>query len=226
MRRTATAAALALAVVATLPATLEAQEIGLKLGGSMAKTDLSAEGIGIDPDSRFGLAGGGFIRFPFGPLLSLQAELLYAQKGFEIAFEDEDLGEFDIGFHLDYVEIPLLLRIALPTGPMLSPYVLMGPAVALEASCKSKVEFSGLSASVDCDETDPETGISADTKSVDVGAALGGGVAFPMGPGSLSVEGRYTFGLVDINDIEGADAAEMKNRAWYFLAGFSIPLLR
>jgi hypothetical protein len=65
--------------------------------------------------SRLGFVGGAFVNLPFSPMLSIQPELLYEQKGGKI--NDND-------YRLDYVEIPVLLDVTL-FGPL---SILLGPA--------------------------------------------------------------------------------------------------
>jgi hypothetical protein len=72
----------------------------------------TSDGIG----SRAGFAGGGFLDMPLIPGLNIQPEILYEQKG----------GKFNgTAYQLDYVEIPILLDIALVGAPLA---ILVGPS--------------------------------------------------------------------------------------------------
>lgn len=201
------ACAVALACVAIAPAAdaYAQTSIGAKLGASFAN-------LNVDPDDdslsgRTGFVGGGFIRFDMGRF-GLQAELLSVSKG--ASFEDAgDEGELS----LEYVEIPVLLHVPLGMGTSFAPYVLVGPTIAFEVGC----DFDGGAGSVDCDDAD-----LFDRGGTDFGLAGGAGLAFAVGPGAVLLEGRYTWGITDIE--ETSDAVDVKNRAVYVMLGYSIPL--
>ncbi|HEX6309412.1 MAG TPA: porin family protein [Longimicrobiales bacterium] len=186
-----------------------AQTIGFKAGVSLAT--MSIEDIDEGVDHRTGFAGGGFVRFDFGRL-GIQPEILSVTKGFEV---DDPSG--DERLSLEYVAIPVLLHFPLTYGASFAPYLIGGPEFAFEVGCDA--EIGGVE--FDCDDAGAD---SFDRKSFDIGLSAGGGLAFAMGPGALLLEGRYTWGLTNIQDDE--QEAELKNRAAYIMAGYSIPLGR
>lgn len=206
------AGAAALAVPAS---SVDAQTIGFKLGASMSK--FSADGTTDTYDFMTSFAGGGFVRFGFGRL-GIQPEILSVTKGAEI--DDGGGGGEDASIEIEYVEVPVLLHLPLTYGASFAPYVMGGPAFAFEIGCEESL--GGTEA--DCD--DVAGGLLSQRKSIDIGLAAGGGLAFAMGPGAVLVEGRYTWGLTNLNDSEDADAIDVKNRSILLLAGYSIPLGR
>ncbi|HSJ09172.1 MAG TPA: porin family protein [Longimicrobiales bacterium] len=187
----------------------EAQTIGFKLGASISKVTTEQEDEGID--SRTAFSGGGFMRFGMGRI-GIQPELMFMGKGYAI---NDVSGDDDLELKLDYVEIPVLVHLPLSMGTTFSPYVFGGPAFAFEINC----EATNGSVSFDCDED----GTGIDRKKTDIGLTAGGGLAFAMGPGALLVEGRYTFGMTNINQ---SGLGELKNRSAFIAAGYSIPLGR
>jgi opacity protein-like surface antigen len=197
------AGACAVALVLSVPAS--AQTIGFKLGMASTKFDVSD---GPDYDSKTGFVGGGFIRFDMGRI-GIQPELLSVSKGAEVDAADMKVS-------LEYVEIPVLLHLPLMMGSSFAPYVVAGPSFAFEIDCSAS--SGGVSADCDLDED------SSERKKTDFGLAVGGGLAFAMGPGALLLEGRYTHGLTNLND--STDPFEIRNRAFYFMGGYSIPLGR
>lgn len=212
--------------VGVLPTQADAQsrELGFKLGPSFATLsgvedalgdEVDAPGVSVSSTTRSGLAAGAFYRLGFGPA-SLQAELMYVQKGGGVEGTDPDFGTGELTLELDYVEIPVLLRLAIPAGMLLRPYVYGGPAVAFEVGCQARITFDGLSISGDCDD-------DFDRRTVDVGMMFGGGVGLPVGVGRILLEARYNVGLVNLPD-DPEDGPDVKNRALNVLAGFSIPL--
>jgi hypothetical protein len=194
-------------------ADVQAQTIGFKMGASFSN-------VSIDPDDEdtstlTAFTGGGFVRFPMGPIY-LQPELMYITKGFKVEDPDSDA---EGKFKLSYIEIPVLLVLPLMQGGSFSPYILGGPAFAFEASCKVSFEGGGVSGEADCDEG----GEDLDRKKFDVGAMFGLGFGFPAGPGSILVEGRYNFGLMNLSEV---DDTSFKHRSGAVLVGYSIPLTR
>ena len=188
-----------------------AQTIGFKLGASMST--LSVDGTTADFDHTTGFAGGGFVRFGFGRL-GIQPEILSVTKGAET---DGVAGGEDLAIKIEYVAIPILLHLPLTYGSSFAPYVFGGPEIAFEIGCEQ--------GDVDCNDPSLADGVF-EPKSTDFGLTAGGGLAFAMGPGALLLEGRYTWGLSNINDTPGTDQSEVKNRSALFLAGYSIPLGR
>lgn len=186
-----------------------AQTIGFKLGPTFSKLHVDDDDT-AETLSSFG--GGGFIRFGAGGV-SLQAEVLALTKGAEL--EDEANG-FTSRLKLTYVEIPVTALIPLGSGP----YLFAGPSVGFEVNCEAELERTGGSLSGDC-------GDEIQTKDLEVSLHGGAGIQFPLGPGSLLLEGRYIYGLTDVND--DADEAvneSAKNRTWTVMAGYAISIGR
>jgi hypothetical protein len=203
----AVAAAFALSASAA-----DAQTIGFKLGASMS--NLSIDGTTGDTDWNTGFVGGGFVRFGFGRI-GIQPEILSVTKGAEFDGEGDDDGSIKI----EYIAIPVLLHLPLTYGSSFAPYIIAGPEFAFDIGC----EISGPGGDLDCDDDSVPDG-PLSRKSIDVGLSAGGGLAFAMGPGALLLEGRYTWGMTNIDDSQ--DAVELKNRSAYFTAGYSIPIGR
>lgn len=213
-------AALLVAFVAT-PAAAQFggdREIGFKLGLNLSTLD--GEGFD-DADTRTAFTGGGFVRLGITNMLSIQPELMYSPKGAE-SEEDVNGSTFTTAIELDYIEVPVLIRADVASGAMLAPYIYGGPAFAFEASCSITGEGEGVEFEADCDEGEGE---GLERKSFDVGAMVGGGLSFPAGPGSILIEGRYNFGLINIADSDNENV-DVKNRAGSVLAGYSISLGR
>lgn len=213
-------AALLVAFVAT-PAAAQFgpdREIGFKLGANFSTLD--GDGVG-DADTRTAFTGGGFFRLGITNMLSIQPELMYSPKGAE-AEESVNGADFTTAIELDYIEVPVLVRADVASGAMLAPYIYGGPAFAFEASCSITGEGEGIEFDADCDDSDAD---AFERKSFDVGAMVGGGLSFPAGPGSLLIEARYNWGLINIADTDNDDF-DVKNRAGSVLAGYSISLGR
>lgn len=200
-----------------LPSLSSATEIkgGLKIGASSAKLygddveDLE-DFLGEDLKSRIGFCVGGFVTIDIAEIFAIQSEVLYTMKG--LTYEEEIMGDtLKAWIKLDYLEIPVLAKINIPTPGGVKPSLFAGPAIALKLSSKVKAEYAG-----DSDEEDLE-----DVKGTDFGLVIGGGLDFGFGSsgrGSISVDIRYTLGLSTISEFEGED---IKNGVFSLMVGYS-----
>ena len=209
MRFTALFAGLAIAAPVAAQSTL-----GFRAGVSLGT--LAGDGV-EDPDSRTGLSIGGYYSLGLSPNLGLQIGGAYVQKGASQTVDVE--GEpVDVTFALDYFEVPILLRLGVPTAGSLSPHFFAGPAISFEGTCEAEGEVGGFSATIGCDDL----GV-LDTKAIDFGAVAGAGLGIAT-PGVLTItlDVLYNLGLQSVIDVEVDTDA--KNRAWSFLAGAAFPI--
>lgn len=211
-----------LAALAVMPIATPCSAVtwGVKAGASIS--DLDHDFAMGDLKSKTGLTGGAFVDYPFGPLFGLQAELKYVQRGAKTDSQrrtdenGQDLGEFHANVKLDYVEVPVLLRINLLGGNL---NVLGGPSVAFLVNDSYEYEGAGLDDKFDL----------AGVRGTDAGLVVGLGGAVPVGTSKIVVEARYHHGLTDITDdsVTDTDPGEfllgsgstIKNRGLTVLAG-------
>lgn len=197
--------AAAVAVVAlALAAPSAAQAQGGHVGAIVGATFSTLRGIdGLD--SRTGLIGG-ISNVNSGSVLTLQSELLFVSKG---AKGTNSTAE---GLQLDYVEVPVMLRLQPMTEGTVHPHVYAGPYLGFKIDCKVK----GTAGS--CDDL---PGVS--TKSVDVGGTMGGGVDFDLGPLVLTGGARYSFGVSTVADFDLSNVKQSaKNGVFALYAGAAI----
>jgi hypothetical protein len=209
-------------IMMVLPAS--AQLIGLGVKGGLNFTNLSGsfsvedEDIEVD-DLKYktGFVIGASYNIGLLPTISLQPEILYASKGakFEesISFEGETFN-LDGTLDLTYIEIPLLVKVNLPT-PGFSPNFYAGPAVAFRSAAKAKFEYSGVFMGIPFSESD-EFDIKDDVKSTDFGLVLGAGLDFGLPVFKLTADLRYTMGLTSIAEEGDID---IKNKAISLMVG-------
>ena len=161
-------------------------DYGIKAGVGIA--DIQASDVG-GGERRLGAVGGGFIEVDFIGTFAAQVELLYTQKG------DSDEVQRDgrpstSTVRLDYLEVPMLLKLQ---GPLLGDAevsVYGGPALAFKLS-EAFVE------------EDPAPGtqlVGTIAKRQDLGVALGVefGVGVPFG--RVILDFRFTPGLSEIRE--------------------------
>lgn len=166
------------------------------------------EDIGVDLVSKMGFCAGGFITYNINDMFAIQPELLFTMKG--VKAEEEVLGEtVKITIKVNYLEIPVLAKLSIPTPGTVKPSLFVGPSLAIKLSSKLKIEYAGES-----EEEDLE-----DLKSTDFGLVFGGGVDFALGQGKLTVDARYTLGLATTDDSE--EELDIKNGVISIMVGYS-----
>jgi hypothetical protein len=169
---------LALVTSYAAPAAGQGVEYGAK-GGLIIASVSNVSEISSTSDSgagrRFGPTVGGFVSLHvWKPWLSVQPEVLVTAKG--ATLEKGDLDEQAL--RLNYVEIPLLLKMKAPSGgDNKALYLIAGPQLAFKLSTR-------------IDDED----IGDRLKSTDFGVTLGGGLEW----GRFLFEGRYTEGFANI----------------------------
>lgn len=192
----------------------------LAIRGGVNLVDLFGDDVDTS-DTRPRLAGGiGFDMVSLGPL-TLAPEIYYAQKGAE-NFQSRLAAGESVEVSLSYVEVPVLLRVALPAGGgRFQPYVTGGPVFGWQLDCE--VQASATGAQEDCGQLlGGEQQIEETLRSFEQGMMVGGGVAFDLvrGLGALTLDARYARGLSRLS--EQADGPEIQNRSFSLLLGYRL----
>lgn len=193
MNRSPAVLAVALLVAATA-APAEAQ-VGVK--GGMTYANVSNSGVlPGDLDARTGFAVGlSFATMPTDPV-GFGIEALYAQHGVEA---DEAIN----GYELDYIDVPIYARLMIPAEGV-QPFVYAGPQVSFEVRCEQGPN--------DCPDGDRPSTIYA--------AVAGAGLRFGA-EGGFSLEGRYVYGLRDLNLGTVTDDESYRDRSFQLLFGIN-----
>lgn len=168
----------------------------------------------IDPESRVSVGGGVFVAHSLFRGVSIQVRALYTGKGaktISIATDPDgnEIGEITSTWKLDYVNVPVLLRLAVPIGPRVRPFVSAGPDFGFNVASEVKTELNGAGSLPNQD---------FDAKSPDVGIAGGLGLEFGVGSGWVFLDAQYTLGLSGA--FGTASPFQDKNRAWAFSLGY------
>jgi len=158
--------------------------IGLKAGLNVANLKNS----GFDMGSKLGLNAGLLAHIHLTPNLALQPEVMYSGQGakYTVSGQEHELS-------LNYINIPLQLQYMFDNGFRLQ----TGPQLGFLAGVNDKIGNS-------------ETGYftSQDFKTVDV--SWSAGLSY-LSTSGLGVDGRYNFGLSNINNAGGN---EIKNNVF------------
>lgn len=145
--------------------------------------------------SKVGFQAGLGVNIPTGAgNFSVQPEVNFVSKGTKLknSFVNQN-------FNFNYIEVPVLAKYSF--GPV---YVNAGPSVGFLMGKNNAVKA-----------------VYGKTKTVDFGVQMGAGVAIPVGPGNLIIDGRYNLGLSNISDVKGT---EIKNRGFAVSLGYAISL--
>ncbi len=156
--------------------------------------------------SRSTTALGVFLGFQVGPIVTIQPEVLYMMKGAEF-----DSAAVNITRKLDYIEIPILLKVNIPVqGNIVKPSVFAGPALGIKVNAEDELEGEGISGT---DERE-------DIKNTDFGAVFGGSIGFAVGSiAQFDLGVRYNLGLTSVDD--SAAEGDVKNSVLSFLGSIS-----
>ena len=189
-------AALAATIAAPVVTPLAAQ-VGSG-GGVMIKAGVSYGDVsnsGVFPGGarrRDGAAAG--LGFLSGGFSGIGVEALYAQRGI--------VGLPGSSCELDYIDVPVYLRLAV-ANPAVEPFAYAGPQASFELKCDS----DGGS----CPSGRPR---------ISYAGVIGGGVRLPA-VGGIQVEGRYVYGLTDLELGTIADSESYRTRSFMLLFGLS-----
>jgi hypothetical protein len=204
---------------------VSAQDMTLGLKGGVAVADLSIDEPGFpspDLNTRSGLALGAFLDIGLGGVFSVQPEVLYVQKGTKYIDVEDDV---DVTIKLTYIEVPVLLKANLaPEAMGVKPSLYAGPVFSFESKCEIDGTDGTVAVTVDCNQADLFDGMEVETKSMDFGGVIGGGIEIPFGSAVVVGDARYTLGFTNINDTPMAMGVKIKNRTWAFLVGMGWPL--
>ena len=199
MTRRTILAALALMTGAGTPLAAQSAwgaEVGIK--GGLSFGNISNKGLlPGNLKTRTGIAGGLYLGYS-APVVGFGLEGLYAQRGLS---SDESLASSET--RLDYVDIPVYLRINIPTSGV-RPFVYAGPQISFEVRCKT-------ASGAEC--ADPST-----RKSTDYAGVIGAGLRLGKGT-AVTIEGRYVYGLQDLKLSTITSSDSYKNRTFMILLG-------
>jgi Outer membrane protein beta-barrel domain len=175
---------------------------GVKGGVNFANIVIDGDAADLNLETRVGLVVGGFVTWPVTPRFDIQPEALVSMKG---ASFDEFGVEADI--ELTYLEFPILFRYGSPISSGSSLKVFAGPSLAFKLNADATGEFLGTSS---------DQGIDDEVEGFDFGLVIGAGIE----AGRLTFDGRYTWGLSNINSDPAQDEVDVKNRVFSLLIGF------
>ncbi|MBI4551408.1 MAG: PorT family protein [Candidatus Latescibacteria bacterium] len=198
------------ALCLTMPANAQPR-IGIIGGLNMANITMDLPSDEVQFNTRPVSGFGGVLDIGLNRYLSLSVEPMHLQKGAKVSILDENE---EATLKLSYLEVPVLMKLALSARPT-RPYLVVGPTFGFLRS--AKVAYGRSETSTD------------EVRNRDRGLIFGAGLRIPAGKAAFFVEGRYTLGLLNINDEDSdgeSDEPAVKNRGMQVMAGISLPLGR
>jgi hypothetical protein len=206
MKRLATVCLVALVAAALTPQALDAG-IGFRLGYSSATlSQASATPLPFNFGPLSSVTGGLSFEAGLG-FISIDPELLYVRMG----------GRYDVDasnsleFRHDYIQVPVLVKLnIIPVGPI-RPFLCAGAYGAYLVNAKGVFVLDGVPSEED---------MAGNYERFDYGLVGGAGLAFKLPGISLSIEGRFNYGLQNLLK-DPAPGDSMKNECWMALAGIS-----
>jgi len=184
------------------PAAAQGLQFGAKGGINVATQSFDSDTGDVSFDPLIGLVAGGFVIWPIGGRFDVEVEGLYSVRGVSI-----DAGVASTKIKVDYIDAPVLARYRIAgSSTTRRIHIVGGPVFGFRVRAQSIADFGNGSFHRD---------IKDDLKPFDFGVAAGGDVEF----GRFIIDGRYTFGLTNINKDLDDDGVKVTNRAFTFLGG-------
>ena len=181
---------------------LFAQSLGIK--GGLNLSTLTGDDV-EDAKTKLGFAFGGFYTYQLNEQFAFQPEIFFTMKGAK--FEDEIMGyDYEETDYLNYIEVPMLFKMMIPSSSSVMPNLFVGPALAFNISATYKIEVDG----------DEDDGDIEDINAMDFGLVFGAGADL----GKITIDGRYNLGLTNIPDVEGDP--KVKNSVISFMLGYKL----
>ena len=160
--------------------------------------------VGGELKARAGFTAAAFMEIGLHEAFAVQPEFGVSSRG--AVYELSVLGNVsETEFKLVYLDIPLLLKLRLPTAGSVTPALFAGPQLCVLAGAESEYET---------DERD----IKDDMAEVDYGFTAGTGAGIEVPFGSIVVDIRSTIGFVEVFEDSGD---EIFNYSFLFSAGFA-----
>jgi opacity protein-like surface antigen len=164
-----------------------------------------------EKNSRTGFDGGIGFRYAKSPTVGMAVELRYVNHGSQYDLVETSGSGIaaTATWKLDYVEIPLLLRVTPGTGKV-RPALMLGPVMDIKSSADLEFKAQGQSQTVPVGEG---------FKSTAFAGLFGAGATIAVTPtSSLDIEARYQLGFTNLLD---TDAATFKSTGFSILAGWA-----
>ncbi|MEJ2677520.1 MAG: porin family protein [Gemmatimonadota bacterium] len=202
------------ALLTLLPAQAAAQSIGIRGGLNSGTVDFKTVPAGMDVGYSTSYHIGTFLEMPLAPTVSLVAEARYVDRGWTLSGTTTDATA-----KADYVEVPLVLKLAPATLMAIKPHVFAGPIMSMRVGCNVNGDLNGSAFDGSC----AQAGLGLDTKEQDLGLAVGAGFNLDYVGWTFVVDLSYNHGLMNLSP---NDSNTARSRTFYLSVGAQIPFGR
>jgi hypothetical protein len=172
----------------------EGYQYGLKTGVNMS----TFRGGNLpEADRRVGWVIGLYVSWQLRSALAIQVEYLFTSRGADLAEPILDFGEIVTGeerWTLTYFEVPVLLKLTLPTGDRVRPAVFGGPSLGVNTA--SRVEQQ-------TDRGNLQVGFEDETNDIELSLVGGAALDVILFARKFTFEGRVICGLSNIGTFPG-----------------------
>ncbi|SEP97402.1 porin family protein [Neolewinella agarilytica] len=205
--------------------TINAQiTFGVKGGGSIATVNDTPTLANITQTGNVSaLTGGVFFEFGEG-FAALRPEVLLQQRGYDYTLADIDSSFLE---QFNYLDIPLTLRLRLGK-PKFRLYLEGGASLGIVLEGVRRASADGNTVETDLLSSGLSGQTTGESRGYDLMGVVGGGLELKLGPGRLSIGGRYNVDLNDLYDFKDQSAPpnwqEVKWRSFDFTVGYGITL--
>lgn len=181
---------------------------GLKGGTNVAEFSFKDQGTTIPQETVNGFTLGAVLEVGLGGNVFLQPEAVFVQKGSQLQVLNTDNK-----INVNYLDVPVLLKIKLLNSNLLNVNVLAGPSFGLALNGEQTEDGQTI---------DIDFGGEDGFKRFDLGINAGGGVGVNLGSIGVFGDVRYLFGVSNIS--EGANR-EIKNKGLNLSVGLMFRIL-
>lgn len=190
----------------TLP-TFAQLSFGIKGGTNIAEYSFKENGTSIDQESINGFTLGAVLEIGLGGNVFLQPEAIFIQKGSNVQLLNDDNK-----FNVNYLDIPVLLKIKILNSNLLNINLLGGPSFGM--ALNGEETQNGQTVDINFGDNG--------LKRFDVGINAGGGIGVNLGSIGVFGDVRYLFGVSNISD---NDNREIKNKGLNLSVGLMFRIL-
>jgi hypothetical protein len=131
-------------------------------------------------------------------MFSIQAEVMYMQKGFTLSTNILGLATYDGNQKVNYLEIPLMAKLNFLADAPLNISVLAGPSFGYALSGRAYSKATVIASNISQITDDPMD--FTNFNRFEIGAHLGINLGLKVGSGKLVLDGRYLLGLTKLNN--------------------------
>lgn len=181
---------------------------GIKGGTNIAEFSFKDQGTNINQESINGFTLGAVLEIGLGQNIFIQPEAVFVQKGSKLQVLNEENK-----FNVNYLDIPVLLKIKVLNSNLINVNLLGGPSFGLALNGEETSNGQTV---------DINFGGDNGLKRFDLGINAGGGVGINLGSIGVFGDVRYLFGVSDISDNENR---EIKNKGLNLSVGLMFKIL-